>query len=35
MKNRLIILVSDFLACPAILGAQGLNTATIDQVLSH
>jgi biotin operon repressor len=35
MKNRLIILFSVVLACPAILGAQGLNTATIDQVLGH
>ncbi len=35
MKNMLIILVLALLACPAILGAQGLNTATIDQALGH
>jgi Domain of Unknown Function (DUF1259) len=35
MKNRLIILISVLLACPAILSAQGLNTAMIDQVLGH
>jgi len=35
MRNVLIILVLVVLGCPAILGAQSLNTATIDQVLGH
>jgi Domain of Unknown Function (DUF1259) len=35
MKNRLIILISVLLACPAILSAQGLSTAAIDQALGH
>lgn len=35
MKNSLIILISVLLVCPAILSAQGLSTAAIDQALGH
>jgi hypothetical protein len=35
MKNRFVILVATFLAFPAVLAAQALNTAMIDQVLGH
>ena len=35
MRNRLVLLISIFLACPVILSAQNLNTATIDQILGH
>ena len=35
MRNRLILTFSLLLVCPEILPAQGLNTATIDQLLGH
>src|SRR5690348_15699008 len=35
MRNRFMVLLSILFACPVILAAQNLNTATIDQVLGH